>query len=130
MLSAAEVSFVQQHELCRLATLDATGWPHLVPVCYIYWNHAFYIVTDLGTRKLRNVQRNPRVALLVDRYKPNKGVLVFGEAEVLTRGEEFLKVSELFFKKFSWAKEDPWGEGEAAVIKVKPLRKVSWGLSQ
>jgi len=128
MLSAPELSFVQQNELCRLATVDEEGWPHVVPVCYIYVNDAFYIVTDLGTKKLKNLSRNPKVALLVDRYRPNRAVLVFGEAEILTSGEEFLRISELFFKRFSWARNDPWGENEAAIIKVKPLHKISWGL--
>jgi hypothetical protein len=37
-------------------------------------------------------------------------------------------VSKAFFERFSWASKDPWGEGEAVIIKLIPQKKVSWGL--
>ncbi|MEM0381342.1 MAG: pyridoxamine 5'-phosphate oxidase family protein [Nitrososphaerota archaeon] len=126
--SESEVRFLKRNELCRLATLDNEGAPHLVPVCYIFSDGYFYIVSDLETSKVRNIKGDRRVAVLVDQYQPNRAVLVRGEAEILTEGGEFKSVSELFFKKFSWARRDPWGEGEVALIRVRPLKKTSWGL--
>ncbi|MCS7143068.1 MAG: pyridoxamine 5'-phosphate oxidase family protein [Aigarchaeota archaeon] len=123
-----ELDFIKRNEICRFATVDENGYPHLVPICYIYKNGAFYMVTDLRTRKLRNVERRNKVALVIDRYKPNKAVMVVGDAQTLYSGPEFVEVSKMFFERFAWARNDPWGEGEAAIIKVTPLRKVSWGL--
>lgn len=117
-----------RNELCRLATIDSDGSPHLVPVCYILSDGCVYIVSDLETAKVRNIKRDKRVAVLVDTYQPNRAVFIKGEAEILTSGEEFKKVSELFFKKFAWARRDRWDEGEVALIKVKPLKSISWGL--
>jgi hypothetical protein len=56
--------------------------------------------------------------------------LVSGEAEVITKGDEFRSISQEFFKKFIWARRDKWGEGEVAIIKVNPLRRISWGLGK
>ncbi len=124
----AELDFLRRAELCRLATVDARCRPHVVPVCYVFLDGAFYVVTDPGTRKLRNLERNPYAALVIDVYKPNRAVMVEGSVELLTSGEEFRRVSELFYRKFEWARRDPWDEGEAVVIKLRPERKVSWGL--
>ncbi len=124
----SEVRFLERNELCRLATLDRDGSPHLVPVCYIFRDGFFYIVSDLDTAKVRNIKNDKRVAVLVDQYQPNKAVLIRGEAEIITHGEEFKQISEAFFKKFAWARRDPWDEGEVALIRVKPVKKISWGL--
>jgi hypothetical protein len=58
----------------------------------------------------------------------NKAVVIQGISHIIERGEEFKKLYEKFHKKFEWVRNDPWKEGEAPFIKVKPLRKVSWGL--
>jgi len=127
-LRASEERFLQRNELCRLATINRDGAPHLVPVCYIYRGGHIYIVSDHDTAKVKNLRRDKRVAVLVDTYQPNRAVFIRGDAEILTGGEEFREVSELFYKKFAWARRDPWDEGEVAIIKVRPVKTVSWGL--
>jgi PPOX class probable F420-dependent enzyme len=127
MFTDGEKRFLKANELCRMATVSEDGSPHLVPVCYIFKDDAFYIVSDPETMKVKNLRRDGRVALLVDHYKPNRAVLVFGMAELINRGEVFREVSQDFFKRYSWARRDKWDEGEVALIKVLPSRKISWG---
>jgi len=112
----------------RLATVGSDGLPHVVPVCYLFEGGVFYVATDYGTRKYRNVRENPRAALVVDTYRPHRAVMVQGEVEVLERGEEFRRIRQRFYERFDWARKDPWEEGEAPILKLRPLRKVSWGL--
>lgn len=123
-----ERKFIEGNEVCRFATADASGMPHVVPVCYIFHGDSFYIATDYGTRKYRNVMENPRAALVIDHYKPHRAVVVQGRVEVLERGEEFRRVREMFYGKFKWARDDPWDEGESPILKLIPERKSSWGL--
>lgn len=124
----SELSFLEKMELCRLATVDREGRPHVVPICYVFRDGAFYMVTDLGTKKHRNLQHNPRATLVVDVYKPNRAVMVEGRAELLTEGEEFRRISEAFYERFEWARRDFWDEGEVVIIKLVPEKKTSWGL--
>ena len=128
MFSRTELGFLKKNEVCRLATVSGTGAPHVVPVCFIFHEGFLYIATDYDTRKYKNILKNPRVALVIDVYRPNRGISIEGEAEILERGEEFKRVLDLFYEKFDWVRKDPWGEGEAPFIKIKPLKKVSWGL--
>jgi PPOX class probable F420-dependent enzyme len=60
--------------VARLATADAQGVPHLVPIVFAVEADVVYSAVDAkpkrttALRRLANVEANPRVALLVDHY--------------------------------------------------------------
>jgi PPOX class probable F420-dependent enzyme len=60
--------------VARLATVDAQGRPHLVPIAFATDGDAVFSAVDskrkrtTSLRRLENVRRNPRVALLADHY--------------------------------------------------------------
>ncbi|HEX4018466.1 MAG TPA: TIGR03668 family PPOX class F420-dependent oxidoreductase [Frankiaceae bacterium] len=60
--------------VARLATADATGRPHLVPIVFAVAGDTVYSAVDAkpkrsrALRRLANVRANPAVALLVDHY--------------------------------------------------------------
>jgi PPOX class probable F420-dependent enzyme len=63
-----------QARVARLATADAGGRPHLVPVVFAVEGDAVFSAVDAkpkrttALRRLENVRQNPRVALLADHY--------------------------------------------------------------
>ena len=122
-----EIGFLEQNELCRFATASAKGEPHVVPVSYVWEAGKAIIVTDYGTRKLKNLRENPEAAVLVDTSDTNKLVLISGPVEIIEKGEEYRRLYKLFHSKLSWVRRDPWKEGEAPFIKVTPHFKTSWG---
>ena len=127
-LSAKEIDFLKSSELCRFATASQKGEPHVVPVSYVWDQDYAYIVTDYGTRKLKNLRENPHAAVLIDAAGTQKLLLISGPVEIIERGEEYRRLYELFYSKLSWVKRDPWKEGEAPFIKVTPSFKAGWGL--
>jgi PPOX class probable F420-dependent enzyme len=60
--------------VARLATADAQGRPHLVPVVFAFREETVYSAVDAkpkrttSLRRLANVAENPAVSLLVDHY--------------------------------------------------------------
>jgi len=60
--------------VARLATVTATGAPHLVPVVFAVADDVIYTAVDgkpkstTQLRRLENITMHPRVALLVDHY--------------------------------------------------------------
>ena len=125
-----EVLFLLENEVCRVAT-SHNDIPHIVPVNYIHENNFLYFATDYNTIKYQNLEKNKRIAVVVDIYNSsveNKAVIIQGTAELIERGEEFKKLYKIFEKRFEWVRNDPWKEGEAPFVKVKPGIKVSWGL--
>jgi nitroimidazol reductase NimA-like FMN-containing flavoprotein (pyridoxamine 5'-phosphate oxidase superfamily) len=129
-LSATEIDFLKSNELCRFATASRKGEPHVVPVSYMWDQDFVYIVTDYGTRKLKNLRENPHAAVLVDTGGTQKLLLISGPAEIIEKGEEYRRLYKLFYSKLSWVKRDPWKEGEAPFIKITPGFKTGWGLGK
>jgi PPOX class probable F420-dependent enzyme len=60
--------------VARLATADAEGVPHVVPVVFAVEGHTVVVAVDhkpkrtTALKRLANVRANPRVALLADHY--------------------------------------------------------------
>lgn len=125
-----EIGFLKKNEACRIAT-SHDDIPHVTPVTYYFDDVYFYIATDYDTKKYANLKKNNKVALTVDIYSDgkHKAIIIQGTAEFIERGTEFKKLYNIFHEKFSWVREMPWKEGEAPFVKIKPLKKTSWGLN-
>jgi PPOX class probable F420-dependent enzyme len=99
MLTDPQRRFLDRSRVAHLATTDASGAPHLVPVCYAVIDASLYISvdekpkrTDIPLKRLRNIQSNPRVAVTVDRWDEDwthlAWVMLRGEADILPNGAE------------------------------------------
>ncbi len=125
-----EARFLEENEMCRFATSSRTGEPHVVPVSYVWQEGLVYVVTDYKTRKLRNLRENPHAAILVDRPSTRPGILISGPVQLIEKGEEYRNIYNMFHKRLSWVRGDPWKEGEAPFVKMTPRFKASWGLGR
>jgi pyridoxamine 5'-phosphate oxidase family protein len=98
----AELDYLQgERRLGRLATVDETGRPHVVPVGMWRYNAELGAI-DVGghdlarTRKYRNVAANHRAALVIDDlastdpWRP-RAVLVQGSAHVVP-GQQLIRI--------------------------------------
>jgi nitroimidazol reductase NimA-like FMN-containing flavoprotein (pyridoxamine 5'-phosphate oxidase superfamily) len=123
-----EKAFLRSNELCRLATASLAGVPQVTPVMYAVDGDNLIIATDYGTKKFKNLKSNPRVSLVVDKFHPNKGVIVWGECVIIEEGKEYNRLLKILFARFETYRRNPWKEGEAPILKVIPTRVLSWGL--
>ena len=65
--------------VARLATVDETLRPHVIPVVFVFNKNLFFIPLDkkkkrVNPRKLRrikNIKENPNTTLLIDYYHEN-----------------------------------------------------------
>jgi PPOX class probable F420-dependent enzyme len=70
-----------------VATLNADGSPHVVPLWFVWRDDALYISTRREGRTWRNVSADPRVAVTIDlgrSWVEIAGVEVRGRAELLS----------------------------------------------
>jgi pyridoxamine 5'-phosphate oxidase family protein len=88
-----EIAYLGSQQLGRLATVNRAGDPHVVPVSFRYNPELDTI--DIGgyrngqTKKFRDVQRDGRVAFLVDDVLPPwtpRFIEIRGRAEALAEG--------------------------------------------
>ena len=86
-------ALLERARVGRLATADAAGAPHVIPVCFALLDGRIYSIVDEKPKRttrlarLRHIEANPSVALVVDRYDEDWSmlawVLVRGAASVL-----------------------------------------------
>jgi PPOX class probable F420-dependent enzyme len=73
--------------VARLATADASGRPHLVPIVFAVAGDEVVSAVDAkpkrttALRRLANVRENPRVALLADHYEDDWSALWWVRAD-------------------------------------------------
>ena len=112
MLTGPVHRFVDFSRVARLATADAKGVPHLVPVCFAVAMSRVYITIDKKPKKapghamkrIRNILENPAVAVLVDRYDDDwtqlGWVMMRGRAEILDDGPEHAAAQALLEARY------------------------------
>ncbi|MDQ1718834.1 MAG: hypothetical protein QOE89_2787 [Pseudonocardiales bacterium] len=77
--------------VARLATADADGRPHLVPIVFVVRESVIYSAVDAkpkrttALRRLANIESNPRVAALVDDYQDDWSRLWWVRADGIGR---------------------------------------------
>ena len=111
-LKDAERQFVEAMRVARLATADASGTPHVVPVCYAVIGDNFYVTIDekpkrsgvRGMKRLRNIEANPEVAVVIDRYDDDwdrlAWVMLRGRAEILDAGDEHDRAQSVLRERY------------------------------
>ncbi|MFF4797038.1 TIGR03668 family PPOX class F420-dependent oxidoreductase [Streptomyces sp. NPDC001351] len=114
--------------VASLATADASGVPHAVPVTFVVLDDVLYFAVDhkpkstWDLRRLRNIRENPSVALLVDHYDEDWSTLWWaradGRGEALEDGQERCRAVESLCGKYEQYKDSPPG-GPAVAVRVE-----------
>lgn len=136
VLSDEQRRFLESRRVGHLATADAAGMPHVVPVCFAVRQNAAYITIDQkpkgdprGLKRLRNIAGNPVAALVADRYDEDwtrlGWLMLRGRAEILDSGPEHDAAQLLLRGRYP-----QYGGMELAelpVIVIRIERVASWG---
>jgi len=132
-LKKIERDFISLQRVLRIATVDKNGMPHNVPLCHVMDGDRIYFATEKGSKKVKNLKENGKVALVCDEYSEIwsylKGVFIQGKTRVISQGQEFRKVRKLFYRKYpQYEREFPIEEGDTVIVEIIPQNIVSWGL--
>lgn len=99
-IGAWERAFIEGQRVARLATVDAQGRPHLVPIVYAFDGERLFTPLDAKPKRVelhqlqrvRNLQVNPHVAVLLDAYSDDWSQLAWvqirGQARLVEAGPE------------------------------------------
>lgn len=125
-----------QCRVARLATVDASGQPHLVPATFAAYGGTVAIPVDnkpkstRDLKRLRNIGENPRVSLLADEYSDDWErlwwVRVDGTARVEYEGAARDEAAARLAERYEQYREDP---PRHAVILVEAVRWSGWSFS-
>jgi PPOX class probable F420-dependent enzyme len=119
--------------VARLATADAHGVPHAVPVTFVVQDDVLYFAVDhkpkstWDLRRLRNIRENLAVTVLVDHYDEDWSTLWWaradGRGEVLEEGQERDHAVESLCGKYEQYKDTP---PKGPVVAVRVERWSGW----
>lgn len=137
-LSEQTIAFIQTQRVARLATADADGRPHAVPVCYAFDGVRFYIPLDekpkrgdvLALRRVRNILARPEADLLIDQYDDDWSRLGYVLAHArasLVMSEEAEHAPAVAALRARYPQYRVMALEQAPLIALEPLSYSQWG---
>jgi len=122
VLTDREMALILSRDFCRLSTISSNGWPHIVPVSYVYLRGKFYVPTDRRAKKVRNLASSSNASIVVDDERLEHGVMLECSSKVL-EGNKAQLLREHMRKVKHWQNDET-----TAIIELTPMRKASWFL--
>ncbi len=138
LLTGDESTFALRQRVARMATVDAEGHPHIVPVCYAFDGIRFYIpldekpkkVEESKLRRVRNIEARHEASLLIDQYDDDWSrlgfILVRGHAGLLQPGDP-LHAQALQLLRERYVQYRTMELERHMVIVITPDSVTSWG---
>src|SRR6478609_10501969 len=109
---------------CWLATINRDGSPHLTGIGAMWVDDAFWFQTGDGTRKAKNLARDPRCTMSV--ATTGFDVMVAGEAQRITDPKVVADVAARYAASGWPAEPDPSGTGLTAPFNAPGLGPAPW----
>lgn len=129
-LSPAARELLATARTAHLATSDQYARPHVVPIVFVWRDPLLYTALDRkpkreddwhALRRVRNIETNGRVAIVVDRYEEDWSrlawVLLEGVATILESGDERDQAA-------GWLREK-YAQYEAVSLEGRPVVRVA-----
>jgi len=123
--------------VAHLATADQYARPHVVPIVFAYLEPHLYTPLDRkpkrdddwrSLRRVRNIETNGRVSVVVDEYGEDwarlRYVLLEGTAEILESGEERDRAAAALEAKYPQYRDLPLAG--RPIVRVTIERRIDW----
>ena len=137
MLTDAQQRFLGAHRVARFASAGSDATPHVVPVCFVCHGTCAYFTIDekpkrrsgRHLKRMRNIESNPKVSLVVDRYEEDwhrlGWVMLHGNAEILDAGDEHAHAQALLRERYAQLRD--MNIHSQPVVAIRIQRVSSWG---
>jgi PPOX class probable F420-dependent enzyme len=131
-----ERDFITNHRVAHLATVNPAGQPSVVPIVYAFDGQRLYTPLDAKPkrvgphqlRRVRNIQANPQVAIIIDDYSEEwrqlAWVQVRGLAIMVEASGEHAAGMALLQHKYPQYQMMPLNE--RPIIVITPSQVTSW----
>ena len=133
-------TYISEHRVARLATADASGRPSVIPICYAFDGITIYSPIDRkpksvsaqDLKRVRNLQENQYVCLVIDDYSDNWAELSYvqisGTARMIEPDDELegehRRAVEMLRDKYPQYRS--MDIDRTPMIKITPTRLKAW----
>ena len=125
--------FFNSQKILRLATIDKSGNPHIVPVWYMYQNRKIYIGTNTETQKAKNIKKNSKVAYCVDvgiNSPDIIGVMGIGKAKLILQKTRVKTITKKILRRYFASLQNKSAQqllkDTDCVIEIIPKKVTTW----
>ena len=125
--------FLKEQKVLRLATIDKSKTPHIVPVWYRYSGKKFYIGTNTKTQKAKNIKKNNKVSCCIDVgiKAPNiYGVMIQGNASLILENKKVKMIAKKillrYFKTLENKSAKELLDDTDCIIEIVPEKFTIW----
>ncbi len=139
-LNQKTITLIKGSKVARLATVDQKLHPYVVPIVFVFHENSFFIPLDeksktvnpKNLKRVKNIEKNPNVTLLIDKYQNDWKNLFFlmihGKAKVIDGKNSKLmdKIHKLLISKYPQYKKI--GIGNYCIM-INPTKVTFWNNS-
>ena len=138
-LNQKTMTLIKGAKVVRLATVDQKSHPYVIPVVFVFYENSFFIPLDekiktVNSKKLKrvkNIEKNPNVTLLIDKYQNDWKNLFFlmiqGKAKMIDGNSKLMdKIHKLLISKYPQYKKIGIGN---SCITINPTKVTFWNNS-
>ena len=128
--------FIEHSRTATMATLSASGKPHLVAMWYAVLDGEIWFETKAKSQKAVNLRRDPTITVMIEdgqTYSTLRGVSIDGRAEIVDADEDLLhRVGVSVWERYTGPYTDemkPFVEQmmhNRIAVRVVPTRLRSW----
>jgi PPOX class probable F420-dependent enzyme len=141
MTDAELADFLRKSQTMTIVSINKDGTPHPMPMWYgVEPDGSIVMTTFTKSQKIVNIERDPRVSLLVEAggavYSQLKGVVIYGKAELIRDTD---RVVDILTRVSTKTLDNPSDETRDGIrnavrgtapkrtgIRIRPERIVSW----
>ncbi|MGZ4498220.1 MAG: pyridoxamine 5'-phosphate oxidase family protein [Nocardioides sp.] len=129
-MSEAEVAdFLQDNLKVQVASIGRDGAPHLSTLFYVMHEGAIAFWTYGASQKIRNLERDPRVSVLVEDgtdYFELRGVSITGTAEIVRDHDRILEIGSAVAVRMVGARSmDDLGDLGRTTVEKQATKRVA-----
>jgi PPOX class probable F420-dependent enzyme len=137
-LDGVAKELISRSRVARLGTVDDYNQPYVIPVVFVFDGACFFMPLDSkrktvrsrDLRRVKNIEKNAKVSLLVDEYSESWKelwfIMIMGVAGILEKKDHIVLIKEIHRMLIAkYPQYESLGIGESC-IKIKPIKVISW----
>jgi PPOX class probable F420-dependent enzyme len=137
-LDGVAKELISRSRVARLGTVDEYNQPYVIPVVFVFDGACFFIPLDSkrktvrsrDLRRVKNIEKNAKVSLLVDEYSESWKelwfIMIMWVAGILEKIDHIVLIKDIHRMLIAkYPQYESLGIGESC-IKIKPIKVISW----
>lgn len=116
--------FIEQSRTATMATVGATGAPHLVAMWYAWLDGTIWFETKAKAQKVVNLRRNDRLSVMIEdgkTYDQLRGVALEGRGIIIEDPDEIWRMGVNVFERYN----GPYSEEMKPFVEIMLQKRVA-----